>query len=110
MRARDERTLAHLRALEPHAKKVYGHLAAHPAKPGAVRIARWIRKARIEGFRPRAVRRKGWAEFTRERDAILIADALNLLEAYGWVQFVEQSPGMKGGRPTSSSYIRQPVE
>jgi hypothetical protein len=86
--------------LEPHALKVYGLLSAHPARPGAARIATWIRDKRVEAFTEREVKRHSWAEFNRERDAIAISDALALLEAYGWIRICERASTVRGGRPT----------
>jgi hypothetical protein len=91
--------------LEPHAKKMYGAITAHPALPGAVKIAKWLRDKPVEKFTARDVRRKNWAEFARERDEDAIGAALKLLDAYGWIRLDEKSSGAKGGRPTMIAIV-----
>jgi hypothetical protein len=91
--------------LEPHAIAIYGEMLAHPARPGAIRIARWIRAERIERFVKRDLRRKGWREFSKERDADAIDAAINYLDAHGWLRIVEIPPTYKGGRPTQGFIV-----
>ena len=86
--------------LEPHARHLYGLIEAHPALPGAKKVAAWIRVNQVKEFKLRDVRRHGWKEFAKEKDADAIAAALNLLEAMGWVRMTEKSSTAKGGRPT----------
>jgi hypothetical protein len=111
----DEETAQHTMELidgylEPHARRIYGCLEAHRAMPGAVRIARWLREKKLPRFTVRDIRRCEWKEFSpvvgsRERDSDLIMDALNQLEAFGWIQFQDQGPGPKGGRPTTKEVV-----
>jgi putative DNA primase/helicase len=96
--------------LEPHARKIYGLLSAHPARAGAARIATWIRDDRVEAFTERAVRRHGWTEFSRERDGVAIGEAMALLEAYGWIALQDRpSPAGRGGRPTREAIVNPTV-
>jgi hypothetical protein len=91
--------------LEPHARKVYGGFYAHPARAGAARIASWIRDDRVEAFTERAVRRRNWTEFNRERDSSAIGEAMNLLEAYGWIALRDRPSTVRGGRPTREAIV-----
>ena len=97
--------------LEPHARHIYGDLEADPARPGAERIAQWIRTTkRTEPIRIRDIRRNAWREFTHENREKLeraIRSALDLLEAYGWVRAADKASSVKGGRPTTD-YIVNP--
>jgi putative DNA primase/helicase len=99
--------------LEPHARRIYDELEADPSRPGAVRIAKWIRTTRPTApIRARDIRRNKWREFTRHDDPnklrVAIISALDLLEAYGWVRAVMTAPDGSGGRPTRS-YIVNPL-
>jgi hypothetical protein len=99
--------------LERHARRIYGELEADPSRPGAVRIAKWIRATRPTApIRARDIRRNKWREFTRHDDPnklrVAIISALDLLEAYGWVRAVMTAPDGSGGRPTRS-YIVNPL-
>ncbi len=85
---------------EPHARRVYGHLGAHPARAGAARIARWVREKRVDKFTVRDVRRNDWAEFAKAKDGDAIVAALEYLEGHGWVRLDERGAGPRGGRPT----------
>jgi hypothetical protein len=91
--------------LEPHARKIYGYLAAHPALPGAKRIAAWIREHRRTTVTVREVRRCGWREFARDQDDKAIMAALNLLDAYGWLRLRLKPPEETGGRPTLEGVV-----
>lgn len=95
--------------LEPHARLVYHHLGAHPARAGARRIAAWIRREQVEVFTARDIRQKDWSEFSKERDRDTIDAALNYLEAHGWVTLEERPPGVRGGRPTVEAIVNPAV-
>jgi len=86
--------------LEPHARRIYGYIDSHPARDGAVRIARWLRAGqRTAGSKPkfltmftvRDVLRCGWSEFKKDSDNKLIIAALEYLEAMRWIDLKETS-------------------
>jgi hypothetical protein len=85
--------------LEPHARKVYAHIEAHPARAGALRIAKWIRADRVSTFTASNIRERDWREFKQKRDRELIEDAANYLEGKGWLRICAPATGPKGGRP-----------
>jgi hypothetical protein len=91
--------------LEPHARKIYGYLAAHPALPGAIKIAEWIRRRKPARFTIREVRRCAWREFAKDQDDKAIMASLNLLDAYGWVRLRLKPPEETGGRPTLEAVV-----
>jgi hypothetical protein len=91
--------------LEPHARKVYGSMAVHPARAGAARIAGWLRKERVGKFTAANVRRKGWGEFAKANDEKVILEAMTLLHAYGWVRLEDKPSGVKGGRSTQIAIV-----
>ena len=95
---------------EPHARKIYGVLEADPAKPGAVKIAEWIRKKNVMSFNvPRDVRRQGFSEFKKEPVEVSIIAAGKYLEAMGWVRIDEKPAGARGGRPTMVARVNPEV-
>ncbi len=101
----DEDTAEAVRAfidgyLEPHARRIYGLLGAHPARAGAVLIANWCRAKRITSFTVRDIRQRDWKEFKDKRDRELIIASINYLEGQGWVREEPKNPGPRGGRPT----------
>jgi hypothetical protein len=92
--------------LEPHAGKIYRHLAAHPALPGAIKIAKWIRERKVQTFTISHVRRCRWREFAKDRDDKAIMAAIELLDALGWVRLKEKPATFRGGRPTLEAVVR----
>jgi hypothetical protein len=95
--------------LELHARRIYGLLGAHPARAGAARIANWLRSERVKTFSVRDVRRRCWKEFAEKRDQDSITEAINYLEAQGWVRIEQKAPGTKGGRPTIRAVVNPEV-
>jgi hypothetical protein len=90
--------------LEPHARRIYGVLGAHPARQGALRIAQWIRADQKGQFTVRDIRRSAWREFAQHKDVEPITAALDLLEAYGWIKSQVKDSGPRGdGQPSSGS-------
>lgn len=95
-----ERAITLVSYFESHARKLYGTIDAHPARSGALKIAKWIRDRKRAAFTPRDIRQNGWAEFKKERDEAAILASLQYLEAFGWLRIDEKRPGKQGGRPT----------
>lgn len=95
-----ERAITLVSYFESHARKLYGAIDAHPARSGALKIAKWIRDRKRAAFTPRDIRQNGWAEFKKERDEAAILASLQYLEAFGWLRIDEKRPGKQGGRPT----------
>jgi hypothetical protein len=95
--------------LEPHARHLYGVIEAHPALPGAKKIAEWIRRKRRKEFTLREVRRNHWKEFAQKKDVEDITAALHLLEAAGWLRMTEKQSSVKGGRPTALAIVNPQV-
>ena len=91
--------------LEPHARKIYGAMAVHPAHAGAVKIANWLRQEHVPKFTARNVRRHGWAEFAKDHDEDAIQASMALLDAYGWIKLEEKRTGAHGGRPTKLATV-----
>lgn len=92
--------------LKPHAKRIYGHLDAHSARAGAVRIAKWIVAEGKDDFRFSEVRQKGWREFKERYD---LANALGYLEDFGWGRRIEEQAGPRGGRPSDRFQVNPEV-
>jgi Protein of unknown function (DUF3987) len=91
--------------LEPHARHLYDVIEAHPALPGARKIAAWVRVKRMETFTIRDVRQNDWKEFAQKKDVEEITSALNLLEANGWLKMTERPSTVRGGRPTTQAVV-----
>jgi len=90
--------------LEPHARRIYRHLGADPARQGAQRIAQWLFESReITQFTARDIRQKDWSGLTSQED---VNRALDYLENNAsWIRCTDAATTARGGRPTSRYLI-----
>jgi hypothetical protein len=91
--------------LQPHACKIYGHLANDSGYAGAKKIGQWLLdNPAVTSFTAREISRKRWAGLTGKDENtgknFLRAALAHLDNVAGWVRAEEVPPGPRGGRPT----------
>lgn len=88
--------------LEAHAQRAFG-AAIDSCADGAREIVRHIRRGDLEArFALRDVMRPCWSGLT---DRARVAEALDLLDDYGWIRSTEVPAGAQGGRPTTAFVV-----
>jgi hypothetical protein len=92
--------------LETHARRVYAS-ALSPSMERAAALLKRIKRGDVtEGYSVRDIYVHGWERLQTIEET---EDALQTLEAYGWVHVETVSAGPKGGRPSKTVHIHPSV-